>query len=142
MGTSNYHVRLADTRADNTTEEDGWSRADFRILIGPHTIPEAKGCHYRGYFPPGGAHKKHYHEKSDEIVYVIQGHGAHGQGDDEWEVGPGSSYYIPHGVVHWLRNLDPVQPIEVIGVYFDAGSLEETGYVYLGPVQPEDMKVK
>ena len=64
------------------------------------------------------------------------------RGDDEWEVGPGSCYYIPKGVPHWLRDLDPVEPVELVGVYLGPGSLEETGYVFLGEVEERDMKVQ
>ena len=56
------------------------------------------------------------------------------------EVRGGHFHYIPQGVEHWLYNLSEVDPIEVIGVYIGAGSVEETGYVYLGEVRENDLK--
>ncbi|MEE9276532.1 MAG: hypothetical protein V3V62_14600, partial [bacterium] len=54
------------------------------------------------------------------------------------EVRAGHFHYIPRGVEHWLCNLDGTEPVEMIGVYFGAGSVEETGYVYLGDVTEAD----
>ena len=137
-----YHTTVDEIVPEPVAEKDGWRRMDYRILLGRHNVgPEAQASLYRSVFPPGAAHKKHLHTKSDELVYVIRWRGAHGQGDDEWEVGPGSCYYIPKNVPHWLRNLDHVEPVELVGVYLDAGSLEETGYVFLGEVAPHEMKV-
>ncbi len=141
LPTSLFHTTLDEVEALETTEGGGWRSATFRILIGPRTIPGARGCVYRAFFKKDGQHMKHIHHDSDEFGYVIQGHGAHGQGDDEWEVGPGSVYYIPKGVTHWMRNLSPVTPIEVVGCYFDAGDLAETGYEVIGPVTEADWKV-
>lgn len=137
-----FHTTVNEVAPEPTQEKDGWRRMDYRILLGRSNVGSTEGCLYRSVFPPEAAHKKHLHRHSDELVYVIRGRGAHGQGDDEWEVGPGSCYYIPKGVPHWLRNLDPVEPVELVGVYLGAGSLEETGYVYLGEVEPHEMKVR
>ena len=127
----NFCARVNGVTPEPVGEEYGWRRVDHRILLGRENVGSTEGCLYRSVFPPGAAHKKHLHTKSDELVYVIRGRGAHGQGDDEWEVGPGSCYYIPKNVPHWLRNLDPVESVELVGVYLGAGRLEEAGYLYL-----------
>lgn len=139
---SAFHTTLEEVEALETTEEGGWRSASFRIVMGPKTLPGAPGCLYRAFFKKDGQHMKHIHHKSDEIAYVIQGHGAHGQGEDEWEVGPGSVYYIPKGTIHWMRNLSPVTPIEIVGIYFGAEDMESTGYEVIGPVTEADWKVK
>lgn len=139
---SRYHVRAEDVSPRTTQEKDGWRRTDFRILLGQHNVGSAGACMYRTVFPPGARHNKHLHAAADEVVYVIRGRGAHGQGDEEWEVRAGSSYFIPRGVPHWLRNLDPVEPVELVGVYIGVGSFEDTGYAFLGELQEWEMKVK
>jgi hypothetical protein len=43
--------------------------------------------------------------------------------------------------VHWFRNLDESEPVEIVGVYAPAGSLEGSGYKYVGEVEDEHRKV-
>jgi mannose-6-phosphate isomerase-like protein (cupin superfamily) len=87
-------------------------------------------------------HKKHRHENCDEIYYVIRGHGLAGAGLDRAEVRGGHVHYIPRGVEHFLHNLSPAEPLEVIGIYAGAGSVEETGYVFTGDVTAADLKAR
>ena len=54
----------------------------------------------------------------------------------------GSSHFIPRGGTHWLRNLSEAVPIEVVGVYLNAGNLKESGYVFEGEVTEKDMTFK
>jgi hypothetical protein len=44
----------------------------------------------------------------------------------------GHAHYVPKGIDRFLLNLSQTEPLEVVGVYVGAGSLEETGYVYAG----------
>ena len=89
---------------------------------------------------PGAIHKKHRHDNCDEITYIISGRGLSGTGPDRAEVRGGHFHYIPKGVEHWCVNLSKTEPIEVIGLYIGAGSVEESGYVYMGDVTDEDLK--
>jgi len=41
-----------------------------------------------------------------------------------------------------MYNLSKTEPLEVIGVYIGAGSVEETGYVYSGDVTEADLTVR
>ena len=93
-------------------------------------------------FVPGAVHKKHRHENCDEIYHVISGHGLAGAGSDRAEVRGGHFHFIPKGVEHWLHNLSDAGPIEVVGIYIGAGSVEETGYVYTGEVTEEDIRCR
>ena len=44
--------------------------------------------------------KLHYHEKTDEIYYIIDGHGRMRLGDEEIELHAGVVVYVPRGVKH------------------------------------------
>ena len=44
--------------------------------------------------------KLHYHQRTDEIYYVIDGHGKMQLDDDEIELQAGAVVYVPHGVKH------------------------------------------
>jgi mannose-6-phosphate isomerase-like protein (cupin superfamily) len=43
---------------------------------------------------------KHFHQNSDEIQYIVEGHGTFWLGDHEQEVGPGDLIIIPKGTAH------------------------------------------
>ena len=44
--------------------------------------------------------KLHYHQRTDELYYVIDGHGRMRLDDDEIELRPGVVVYVPRGVKH------------------------------------------
>src|SRR5882672_5065302 len=44
--------------------------------------------------------KLHYHERTDEIYYVIDGQGRMRLDNDEIELNPGVVVYVPRGVKH------------------------------------------
>ena len=130
-------VNVEDVAPEKMNEKDGWSITDFRLPIskkngGTTTVFRAK-------FMPGAVHKKHRHDNCEEIYYVISGHGLVGAESDRAEVRGGHFHFIPKGVEHWAYNLSKTEPLEVIGLYIDAGSVEETGYVYTGDVTEEDV---
>lgn len=131
-------VHIDDVKPAQMNVKDGWSITDFRIPIGRHngsptTLFWAK-------FMPGAVHKKHRHDNCEEIYYVLRGHGLAGAGPDRAEVRGGHVHYIPKGVEHFLHNLSKTEPLEAIGIYIGAGSVEETGYVYMGEVTQADLK--
>jgi len=133
-------VHIDDVKPARMSAKDGWSITDFRIPIGRHngsptTLFWAK-------FMPGAVHKKHRHDNCDEIYYIVRGHGLAGAGPDRAEVRGGHVHYIPKGVEHFLHNLSKTEPLEAIGIYIGAGSVEETGYVYTGDVTAADIKAR
>ena len=133
-------VHIDDVKPARMSAEDGWSITDFRMPIGRHngsptTLFWAK-------FMPGAVHKKHRHDNCEEIYYVIRGHGLAGAGPDRAEVRGGHVHYIPKGVEHFLYNLSKTEPLEAIGIYSGAGSVEETGYAYMGDVTEADIKAR
>lgn len=135
-----YH--LDNITPEPVTEEEGWRKMDIRFVI-TNEGQGSKDCTmFRALFPPGARHMKHSHSNSDELFFMIRGHGASGAGNQEYEMKAGSSHFIPKGVTHWLRNLSETEPIEVVGVYLNAGNLKESGYVFEGEVTEEDMTFK
>ena len=130
-------VHIDDVPPERMDEGQGWSITDFRLPIGRHN--GSSTTVFRAKFMPGAVHKKHRHDNCEEIYYVISGHGLAGAGTDRAEVRGGHFHYIPAGVEHWMYNLSPTEPIEAVGLYIGAGSVEETGYVYLGEVTETDI---
>ena len=90
-------------------------------------------------FMPGDLHKVHKHDNCEQIYYVIGGHGVAGAGPDRVKVRAGHVHYIPKGVEHFLCNVSKTEPLEVIGIYVGAGSVEESGYVFLGEIPEADI---
>lgn len=134
------HVHIDDVKPARMNVKDGWSITDFRLPIGRHTgSPTAL---FWAKFMPGALHQKHRHENCEELYYVIRGRGLAGAGTDRAEVRGGHVHYIPRGVEHFLCNLSKTEPLEVIGVYVGAGSVEETGYVYTGEITEADLKAR
>lgn len=133
---------LDDVAPEAVTEEEGWRKMDIRFVITDEGQGSKDCTMFRALFPPGARHMKHSHSNSDELFFMIRGHGASGAGDQEYEMKGGSSHFIPKGVTHWLRNLSETEPIEVVGVYLNAGNLEESGYVFEGEVTEADMTLK
>jgi len=135
-------VHLDDIRPEPVTEKDGWRKMDIRFIITKERQGSTNCTMFRALFPPGARHMKHSHSNADELFFMIRGHGASGAGEKEHEMRAGSSHFIPKGVTHWLRNLSETEPIEVVGVYHDAGNLKESGYVFEGEVTEKDMTFK
>lgn len=131
-------VNIDDVQPSQMNVKDGWSITDFRIPIGRHN--GSSTTLFWAKFMPGAVHKKHRHDNCEEIYYVIRGKGLAGAGPDRAEVRGGHVHYIPKGVEHFLHNLSKTEPLEVIGIYIGAGSVEETGYVYMGEVTEADLK--
>ena len=133
-------VHIDDVKPAQMNVKDGWNITDFRLPIGRHNgSPTAL---FWAKFMPGAVHQKHRHDHCEELYYVIRGHGLAGAGPDRAEVRGGHVHYIPKGVEHFMVNLSKTEPLEVIGVYIGAGSVEETGYVYTGEVSEADLKAR
>jgi mannose-6-phosphate isomerase-like protein (cupin superfamily) len=133
-------VHIDDVKPAQMNAKEGWSITDFRLPIGRHN--GSASTLFWAKFMPGAVHKKHKHENCEEVYYVISGHGVAGAGPDRVEVRAGHVHHIPRGVEHFLHNLSATEPLEVIGVYTGAGSVEETGYVYTGEVTEADIQAR
>jgi mannose-6-phosphate isomerase-like protein (cupin superfamily) len=133
-------VHIDDVKPEKMDTKDGWSITDFRLPISKKN--GSTTTVFRAKFMPGAVHKKHRHDNCEEIYYIISGHGLVGAGDDVAEVRGGHFHFVPKGMMHWAYNLSRTEPLEAIGLYIGAGSVEETGYVYMGDVTEADIKAK
>lgn len=136
--TEGIFVHLNDVSPENMDRGDGWHITDFRLPLSARN--GSASTLFRARFFPGAVHAKHRHENCEEIYYVISGQGLAGAGPDRIEVHSGQFHFIPRGVEHWLHNLSDTDPIEVVGIYAGAGSVKDTGYVFMGNVTEEDIK--
>ena len=131
-------VNIADVQPSQLNAQEGWSISDFRMPIGRHN--GSANALYWAKLAPGDVHHKHRLENCEELYYVISGQGVVGAGDDRAQVRGGHVHFIPKGVERFMYNTSRTEPLEVIGVYTGAGSLEEAGYVYTGEVSKADMR--
>jgi quercetin dioxygenase-like cupin family protein len=58
----------------------------------------------RARIEPGAGHPFHTHPEMDEIIYVLEGSMTQWLEQDQRELRPGDSIYIPRGVVHGCIN--------------------------------------
>ena len=58
--------------------------------------------------PVNGATTPHYHPRTEEIYYIVEGHGSMQVGNEIRLVGPGDAIAIPPGARHQIRNTDSV----------------------------------
>lgn len=131
-------VNIEDVKPLRLDAKEGWNITDFRMPIGRHNgSPNAL---YWAKLAPGDVHHKHRLDNCEDLYYVISGRGLVGAGADRAEVRGGHVHHIPKGVEHFICNVSKTEPLEVIGVYTGAGSIEESGYVYTGEVTQMDMK--
>jgi mannose-6-phosphate isomerase-like protein (cupin superfamily) len=117
---------------------NGWNTRDFRLPIGSHN--GSSTALYWSKLAPGEVQHKHRLDNCEELYYVISGHGFVGAGEDRAEIRAGHVHFIPKGVMRFMVNTSKTEPLEVIGVYTGAGSIAETGDVYMGELTEADMK--
>ena len=88
---------------------------EFRVLLSEGlTITQ-----FAGLIPPGRAPA--HHHTYDEVVHVLAGRGVVHLSGATVEIGPGTSIYLPPYQPHCLENTGS-GPLEVLGVFFSAGS--------------------
>jgi mannose-6-phosphate isomerase-like protein (cupin superfamily) len=58
--------------------------------------------------PVGGVTTPHYHPQTEEIYYILEGHGSMQIGREIRAVGPGDAIAIPPGARHQIRNTGQV----------------------------------
>ncbi len=52
---------------------------------------------------PGAATMPHFHRQTEEIYFILEGHGIMRVGDEERPIWPGDAIAIPPGTVHQIR---------------------------------------
>jgi quercetin dioxygenase-like cupin family protein len=136
-----FQVNVSEVEPAPVERADGWRNMDIRFMVRGDNAGSSGICWWRTIFPPGAAHERHFHPNAAEVLYVIRGRGAAGTEDEEHEVTPGTAQYIPAGAVHWLRNLDDREELEIVGCYAPAGSLEDAGYEFVSDILDEHRQV-
>jgi len=129
---SHFMTAIGDVAPQAVRADQGWVGMDIRFPLPPEVAREAGVALFHALFKPGAQHRAHIHPNADEFFYVIRGHAEIGSGDEVYAVGAGTVEFVRRGAVHWLRNLDPQEEVEVLGGYLGVASLEEAGYEYVG----------
>jgi quercetin dioxygenase-like cupin family protein len=140
-GTRHFQLHVDEMEPAPVRREEGWRNMDIRFLVREDNAGAGEVCFWRTVFPPGAAHERHYHPNAAEVLYVLRGRGAAGTEEEEHEVSAGTVQYIPKGAVHWLRNLDDQEELEIVGCYAPAGSLDQAGYVFVSDITDEYRQV-
>ncbi len=145
-----YRVSVDDVKVAGSAKSDiGFANMDIRFLITDKLSGAKELSLFRTVFPPGfSAHQKHYHKDIEEVLFGIRGRGSvgiqHGDGKvEEYEVSPGVAVFIPKNAVHWFRNLDPNDEVEICGVYSapDADEFKPDDYIYIGEITEKDKRL-
>ncbi len=134
MSGAHFQIHVDEMQPAAVGADEGWRRMDIRFLVSAESGGSRQVCWWRTVFPPGAAHERHYHPNAEEVLYVLRGRGIAGAGDTEHEVTAGTAVYVPAGATHSLRNASESEELEIVGCYAPAASLEEAGYVFVGPV--------
>ena len=125
-------VHIDDVRPLALDPSQGWGISDFRLPLGAHN--GSRSALFWAKLRPGEIHHGHRFDRCEMVYYVIRGLGYAGAGEARVELRAGHSHCIGAGVEHFLANRSDHEPLEVIGVYVGAGSLEEAGYIFTGEV--------
>lgn len=137
---AHYQVHYDEVAPAQVETDDGWRGIDIRFLIGDAVTKTNDMTLWRATFTPNARHARHTHDVG-EAFFVLSGRGAAGTEDEEYEVTAGSALYVPPNTVHWFRNLDEHEPVQIVGVYAPAGSLEGSGYNFVGEIEDHHRKV-
>jgi mannose-6-phosphate isomerase-like protein (cupin superfamily) len=92
-------INIADVEAF-TTKDGSEIRellAERNSCIRNQSLAEAR-------LPVGCRTTRHYHPRTEEIYYILAGHGSMWIGDESREVGPGDAIAIAPGAPHQIEN--------------------------------------
>ena len=73
-------------------------------IINPETAGSTKISFAKLIIASGQRSRRHHHEKTEEIYYIISGFGRVIVGDQEFDVGPGHTVFIPMRTQHEVVN--------------------------------------
>jgi mannose-6-phosphate isomerase-like protein (cupin superfamily) len=92
-------VNLADCQAFIT--KDG---SQIRELLSHRNSTIRKQSLAEATVPPGSITQRHLHPKTEEIYYILEGHGLMLMEAEQRAVGPGDAIAIPPGAQHAIQN--------------------------------------
>ena len=91
-------IRSLDAAPPFTTKDGSTIRELVNVGVGPaqnQSLAEAT-------LEAGQATERHYHRASEELYYVVEGHGGMEIDGERADVGPGDAILIPPGAWHQL----------------------------------------
>lgn len=88
-------------RVEAFTTKDG---SEIRELLAHRNSAIEKQSLAEARLAPGAGTTPHYHRLTEEIYYLLEGHGRMRIGDQERDVLPGDAIAIPPGAVHQITN--------------------------------------
>jgi mannose-6-phosphate isomerase-like protein (cupin superfamily) len=88
--------------AEAFTTKDG---STIRELFGIPTGGTSLQSLAEASLPPGGSTQRHYHERSEEIYFLLEGRADMELEGEHRELGPGEAVAIPPGAWHEIKTL-------------------------------------
>lgn len=88
------------------TTKDG---STIRSILDCANAPVANQSLAEATVPAGGATERHYHKRSEELYFLLDGEGTMELDGEEREVGPGDAILIPPGAWHQIRARTPLR---------------------------------
>jgi mannose-6-phosphate isomerase-like protein (cupin superfamily) len=82
------------------TTKDG---STIRSILDRTNAPVEKQSLAEAQVPAGGATQRHYHKRSEEFYFILEGNGEIELDGEGRPVGPGDAILIPAGVWHTIR---------------------------------------
>ncbi len=82
--------------------------SEVRSILDPSNAPVKNQSLAEATLQPGAATRGHRHPNSEEIYYVLSGHGAITVGDETMEVKPHDAVLMEPGAYHQLANTGEV----------------------------------
>ncbi|MBP6931200.1 MAG: cupin domain-containing protein [Candidatus Pacebacteria bacterium] len=74
-----------------------------KVLLSDREISNVQGLTY-GFLPAGSKFVWHTHEKMNETMLVLKGHGTARDEDDIYQYNEGDLFIFPEGVYHEIEN--------------------------------------
>ena len=112
-------------RVEAFTTKDG---SQIRELAGPGRPDSAEAVNQslaEATLPPGGATTAHYHPRTEELYFVLEGEGRLKVGDETVDVTSGDCATIPPGIEHKLWNTGQT-PLRILCCCAPAYTHEDT----------------
>lgn len=98
-------IRQCDEQEPFTTK-DG---STIRSLLDLSNAPVAMQSLAEASLPAGAATDRHYHKRSEEFYYLLEGRGTMEVDGETREVGPGDAILIPAGAWHRIAAAEPLR---------------------------------
>ena len=74
------------------------------ITVDPKNTGETRFCMLIQMLNPGGGVPDHLHEREEQILFFYAGHGTASLDDQEMDVHPGTTVYVPRQMWHGFTN--------------------------------------